>query len=84
MFNGAGGTFPSGAFVERGEAETWISQRRLSGVLTKYPLNTGVYDWAVKLGYFTPKKAEHSAPDFVGKFSSASLEHFHYEDGPLD
>ena len=56
----------------------------MSGVLTKYPLNTGVYDWAVKLGYFTPKKAEHSAPDFVGKFSSASLEHFHYEDGALD
>ncbi|WP_420718338.1 DUF7710 domain-containing protein [Pyxidicoccus sp. MSG2] len=84
VFCGAGARFPSGVFRARSSAEDWIGRYRLSGTLTKYPLDEGVYDWAVRGGFFEPKRAEHSSATFVQGFSSASQEHYHYSDGVLD
>lgn len=42
VFNG-GGDFPAGVFTTRELAEAWIAKHRLVGVLTKYPLDIGVY-----------------------------------------
>ena len=51
----------------------------LSGILNLYPLNQSVYEWAVTNKYFTPKSSKESSPEFIQKFSSASQEHFYYE-----
>lgn len=80
VFNG-GGSFPSGVFTSIEVAEAWIGANRLTGALTAYPLNTGIYDWAVTRGYFTPKRENQRSPGFIGRFSSGALEHHHYEDG---
>jgi hypothetical protein len=79
VFQGDGAQFPSAVFSNRPAAEEWITLHTLNGVLTAYPLNTGVYEWAKREGYFTPNKPIGS--DFVGSFSSAYQEHYHYTDG---
>jgi hypothetical protein len=84
VFNGAGGKFPGAVFSRKELAEQWIKLNKLTGTLTAYPLDICVYDWAVNNGYFSPKADEHRTPEFIGKFSSASQEHYHYEDGSRD
>lgn len=81
IFSGSGGRFASAVFSEKKNAVAWIERHRLSGMLTKYPLNIGVYDWAIAGRSFTPKTAEHASPEFIGRFTSAGQEHYHYEDG---
>lgn len=78
VFNG-GGTFPSGVFSTRALAERWIAKHGLTGTLTAYPVDQGVYEWAVERGSFRPK--EPPTPRKVARFSSAYQEHYHYEDG---
>jgi hypothetical protein len=80
VFNGGGG-FPAAVFTTRELAEAWIAGHRLTGVLTKYPLDVGVYEWAISVGAFKPKRPDQSEPRFIGRFSSASMEHYHYTDG---
>jgi hypothetical protein len=84
IFNGEKGRFPSGVFAERESAEKWIKNYNLSGVLTLYPIDEGIYDWAIRNEFFKPSKVKEQTPDFIGTFSSASQEHFHYVDGQLD
>ena len=79
VFNG-GGELPAAVFTARDSAEAWIARHRLSGVLTKYPLDVGVYEWAIGCGAFKPKRPDQSQPRFIGRFSSASLEHYHYDE----
>jgi hypothetical protein len=81
VFNGAKGKFPSAVFSKKELAEDWVKRNRLTGTLTAYPLDISVYDWSVSNGYFSPKHDEHRTPDFIGRFSSAYQEHYHYEDG---
>ena len=84
IFNGVNSRFPSGVFFDVQAAETWINKNRLTGILTNYPINESVYDRAIGNGFFSPKTEEQKSPEFIGKFSSASQEHFHYEDGKRD
>jgi len=82
-FNG-GSQFPGGVFDDLELARHWIERHKLSGVLTGYPLNAGVFDWAVEQGYLSAAvklKAERIGPDFVARFTSASQPHFHFESG---
>jgi hypothetical protein len=83
VFNGVKAQFPSGLFLQRELAEEWIKKNHLTGILTAYPINISVYEWAISSGYFTPKKEYQCSPDFVSKFTSASQEHYHYENGIL-
>lgn len=80
VFNG-GGAFPGGVFTTRELAEAWISREHLSGTLTAYPLNTGIYEWAVARGYFQSRREEQQTPRFIARFSSGWQEHYHYENG---
>lgn len=80
VFNG-GGSFPAAVFTTREQGEAWIATHKVSGVLTKYPLDVGVYEWAIECGAFKPKWPSHSEPKFIASFSSASQEHYHYTDG---
>ena len=81
IFTGPRAQFPSGVFTSREAAERWIRPHRLSGTLTAYPVDVGVYDWAVSVGHFAPTRNDQRAPEFIQRFSSASQEHYHYEDG---
>ena len=81
VFHGTKGSFASGVFSSLEKAEKWISHNHLSGVLTEYPINIGVYDWALEKGYFTPKRVDQKSPEFIQKFSDARQTHFHYENG---
>jgi hypothetical protein len=81
LFHTTRSTFCGGVFSEREIAEKWIAKYSLSGVLTKYPVDVGVYDWAIENGKFTPKKEGQFMPDFIGGFSTAGQEHYHYADG---
>jgi hypothetical protein len=81
VFNGARAAFPSGVFTSQAHAEAWIQQHGLSGILTKYPLNIGVYDFAIEQEWFLAKTPEQQSSDFIARFSSAHQEHIHYEAG---
>ncbi|MEM5290651.1 hypothetical protein ACFQ3P_04410 [Paraburkholderia sabiae] len=81
IFSGAGGNFPSGVFLDFEEAKGWIARNRLTGVLTLYPINIGVYEWAIEKQFFDPIKDAQKTPEFIGRFSCASMEHLHFEDG---
>ena len=81
VFNGARSNFPSGVFRSLDHAERWIERHRLTGTLTLYPLDTGVYDRALAEGHFSPAQPHQATPEFIGRFTSASMEHHHYEEG---
>lgn len=71
---------PSAVFTDRHLAHEWIKKNKLKGILTAYPLDIGVYDWAVANGYFKPKNETHTSPEFIQSFSNAAQEHYHYEE----
>jgi len=67
--------FCGGVFTEKDIAETWINKNELSGVLTVYPINRAVYDWAIEKDFFRPVIEKHFSSEFKAGFSSASQEH---------
>jgi hypothetical protein len=82
LFHGDEGRFAGGVFSTREAAEAWIELRNLSGVLTAYPLDQGCFEWAMSKNLVTGKARERVGdPAFVGSFTTAAQEHFHYEDG---
>lgn len=84
VFNGAMARFPSGVFTSLDHAKAWIKSNRLTGVLTQYPLDQGVYDWAVAKDLFLPQEEKQRLPAFIGSFTCAAMEHMHFEDGLED
>lgn len=81
VFHADSAQFSSGVFTTKQTAEQWIARHQLSGMLTKYPLDTGVYDWAIAEGIFKPRQEYQTGTKFIGRFTSASQEHYHYELG---
>ena len=73
--------FPGAVFTSRALAETWISKHNLIGTLTRYPLDQGVYEWAIEHRCFVPSEEQHRTREFIGGFTTASQEHYHYGDG---
>jgi hypothetical protein len=81
VFNGSRGQFPGGVFTRLEIAENWIRINHLTGVLTHYPLDKGSFDWAKENGLVSEKLNSRADSEFVSSFSSASFEHYHYEEG---
>jgi hypothetical protein len=82
VFNGECGRFAGGVFTSRERAEEWIRARHLTGVLTAYPLDQGCFDWALGEKLVTGRAVHRGDdPAFVGSFTTASQEHYHYKDG---
>jgi hypothetical protein len=85
VFHGANGKYSSAVFSTLKLAEKWIIKNRLNGMLTKYPLDQSVFDWAIEnnMHNIKPEKVEEKASNsvFVGSFTTASQEHHHYQDG---
>lgn len=79
VFNGVRNHFSSGVFRSKRQAEDWINRPALVGTLTEYPLDVGIYEWAIQSGAFVPKHEHHHSPGFIGNFSSAAQQHIHYE-----
>ena len=84
VFAGSREHWPSGVFSTREAAVQWIAEHRLTGMITEYPVDVGVYDWAVERGAFRPSKPKHSEPEFIGGFTTAVQEHGHFTDGVHD
>ncbi len=81
VFLGEGAIHAGAVFEARAEAEKWIEHYRLTGTLTKYPINQSIYDWVIENGYWAPSTPAHERPKYIAMFSSAYLEHSHYFDG---
>ena len=85
IFNVAQRNFPGGVFTTPERADQWIAAHRLTGVLTAYPLDQGAFDWALShdVTNLRDELLEQKCrdPAFVGGFSTASQEYYHYEDG---
>jgi len=79
VFHGGGSSFTSGVFTTRAKAEEFISKHNLEGILTKYPLDVIIYDWAIENGFFKVKKPHQTSPEFIQRFTTACQEHYHYE-----
>ena len=75
--------FPSAVFLSLALGEEWVSKNAASGTFTRYPVNTGVYQWAIDNNLFKAKKEEHRQPNFIENFTTAYQEHYHYENGQL-
>jgi hypothetical protein len=73
------GQFPCGVFESFEQANIWIMTNKISGCLTRYPLGEGIYDYAIRKSFFSPKKEYQFTSKFKSQFSCASLEHYHYE-----
>lgn len=84
VFHSVNSRFPGGVFTSKEKAEVWIAANKLTGMLTAYPPDQGVYDHAIESGAFKPVKEEHFTSGFIGGFTSASQEHYHYENGVID
>ena len=80
VFHGEDAKLASAVFRSKAAAAEWIAEHRLSGLLTAYPLDVSVFDWAVADGRFKPKEGQHN-PRFIQSFTSAYLEHAHFHDG---
>jgi len=78
VFVGEGGRWPSAVFRARDAGERWIGDNGLTGSLTEYPLDVGVYDWAVAQGVFRPSKPGHTSPTFIAGFTTARQDHAHF------
>lgn len=67
----------AGVFTEFRLAALWARQHKVSGLLTRFPLNQGIYDWAVENDYLTEKQIGHGREGlYLGTFK-----HFHFENG---
>lgn len=84
VFTGKGASFPGGVFSEKKDAIDWIKKYSLSGMLSVYPTNIGLYDWAIENKYFEVKKEYQKEAKFIEKFTCASVEHLHFENGEVD
>ena len=83
IFVGNDSTFPSGVFSSRGNAESWITENKLSGTLTLYPIDCGVYQWAIESNVFEASEPHQKTNDFISNFSSANFEHYHCSNGKI-
>lgn len=87
VFNGER-RFPGGVFSTLEAAESWIRLHRLSGIVTAYPLDEGCWDWALRTGRHSLSEArlrqKQADAAWIGGFSTAYQEHYHYEDGRCD
>lgn len=81
VFHGTSAQITSGVFADLESATAWIRKHKLSGMITRYPLGQGFYDWAVEQEYFKPKEDRHRSPAFIQSFTCASAEHYQIEDG---
>jgi hypothetical protein len=75
-----GGSQVGGAFSAIERAEAWIAEHKLTGVLTRYPVDMGAWDYARASGTSIPD----AGPETIANYASARQEHYHYRHGLRD
>jgi hypothetical protein len=80
VFHGEHARFASGIFADQSAALEWATTHELTGVLARYPVGIGCYDFAVAQNRFTPSKPHHGTPRHVAGFSPGGP-HLHLRDG---
>lgn len=80
VFTGGKSGFPAGLFRDLEKAEAWIRDHGLSGTLTKYPVDVGLFAWAIDQGLFSPKK-DFDRAAMAADFTCPSLDQHRYERG---
>jgi hypothetical protein len=83
IFHGDGANLSTAAFSTREKAESWIVENKVSGIITKMPLDNGIYQWTINNDFFEPKNDFQKNSSFIQKFTSAYLEHYHYVNGVI-
>ena len=68
IFDGVGSQFPNGVFTTRELAEAWIIKHRLTGTLTQYPIDVGVYEWAIENGISNLNRIKSIRQNLSGAF----------------
>ena len=82
IFKGSGKTeFPSAVFSKKSNAIKWIAENELTGVLTKYPIDIPLFEWAIENDYFTPKNELQRNAKAIENFNSAYVEQYHFKKG---
>jgi hypothetical protein len=81
VFCAEGAVLPFACFSDRIKAEQWIERVKATGVLTKMPIDQSVFDWAIENDKFSPRGPHQTSPKYQSKFTSAALEHYHYQAG---
>jgi len=81
IFQGEGARVCSAAFSSQKRAEDWIRMHSLTGTLRRFPIDISVYDYAIEEGFFKPTTQDKKSGAFMQSFTSAYLEHYHYENG---
>lgn len=72
---------PAAVFTQLSLALDWVAAQKSSGTLTRYPLDTGVYDWSVSAGLLEPVQDAQRTSEFIATYQSPHLDHLHFEDG---
>ncbi len=80
-FQGVGSDCTNGIFTSKELAIKYIKEYSLSGILIKLPLDVSIYQWAIDMGYFNPTKDYMKSSQFIQRFNSAYLEHYHFHNG---
>ncbi len=66
---------PQAAFRTLAAGDRWVRTLKPSGMLTEYPMNIGVFEWATARGVFKPRRDDQRATPFIETFSDASQAH---------
>lgn len=80
IFKGNQHNFPSAVFSSYENAKAWIEENKAKGILTAYPLDKSVYEWAIDKGHFSVKDESQKTANFIANFSDAAQEHYYYKD----
>ena len=81
VVQGSRASFPSAIFSSKEKAVQWIEKYKISGMLSKYPIDISIYDWTIMKGFFKPKRDDQKTSDFIQSFSTVYIEDSQYVDG---
>ena len=62
VVQGSRASFPSAIFSSKEKAVQWIEKYKISGMLSKYPIDISIYDWTIMKGFFKPKRDDQNLP----------------------
>ncbi len=78
------GKFPFAVFDDKDKAIAYIEEKKVTGIMTGYPINDSTLSWAVENELFMMKKEVQKEVWFEENFTSIHQPHYHFENGKID